>query len=110
MLESSQSAIKRVISKFGVYTSHIATLSEDSSVKCANSAKLKGYYQEWTDAKCSTCQKKLPINGPFNGRPFERARVMGRQCRRPAPLLHLFRTWSAKTSLDYHLEARIPVP
>ena len=32
-------------------TSHIATLSEDSSVKCADCAKLKGYYQEWSDAK-----------------------------------------------------------
>ena len=42
--------------------------------------------------------------------PFERARVSGRQCRRPAPLLRFFRTWSAKTSLDYHVEARIPVP
>ena len=31
--------------------------------------------------------------------PFKRARVSGRQCRRPAPLLRLFRTWSAKTTI-----------
>ena len=44
-------AMKRVLSKFGAYTSHIATLSEDRSVKPANHAKLKGYYSKWTDAK-----------------------------------------------------------
>ena len=61
---------------------------------------------------------KRGLNGARTGRererpfdcPFERARVSGRLCRRPAPLLRFFRTWSAKTSLDYHLEARIPVP
>ena len=44
-------AMKRVLSKFGAYTSHIATLSEDRSVKPADRAKLKGYYNKWTDAK-----------------------------------------------------------
>ena len=51
---------------------------------------------------------KRGLNGARTGRererpfdcPFERARVLGRQCRRPAPLLRFFRTWSAKTSLD----------
>ena len=37
-------AMKRVLSKFGAYTGHLATLSEDSSVKAANRAKLSGYY------------------------------------------------------------------
>jgi len=36
-------AMKRVFSKFGVYTNHIASLNEDSSTKAADKAKLKGY-------------------------------------------------------------------
>ena len=43
--------MKRVISKYGAYTSHIATLSEDRSVKAVDCAKLKGYYNKWTDGK-----------------------------------------------------------
>ena len=42
------SAMKQVISKFGAYTNHITTLSEDSSVKSTDHAKLKGYYSKWT--------------------------------------------------------------
>ena len=34
----------------------------------------------------------------------------GRQCQKLAPLMRCFRTWNAESSLDYHLEARIPVP
>lgn len=44
-------AMKQVISKFGAYTSHIATLSEDTSVKSTDRAKLKGYYSKWIEAK-----------------------------------------------------------
>ena len=43
--------MKRVLSKFGVYTNHIASLIEDSSTKAADKAKLKGYLTKWTDAK-----------------------------------------------------------
>ena len=42
----------RVVSKFGAYTCHLATLSKDSSVRPADRAKLKGYYNKWTRAKC----------------------------------------------------------
>ena len=45
------SAMSRVVSKFGAYTSHLAALSEDSSVKAADRAKLKGYLNKWLDAK-----------------------------------------------------------
>ena len=45
------SAMKRILSKFGAYTSHLTTLSEDSSVKSADRAKLRGYLKKWTDAK-----------------------------------------------------------
>ena len=44
-------AMKRVISKYGAYTSHLATLSENRSVKAVDRAKLKGYYNRWTDGK-----------------------------------------------------------
>ena len=45
------SAMKRIISKFGAYTSHLVALSEDSSTKAADRAKLKGYLKKWLDAK-----------------------------------------------------------
>lgn len=45
------SAMKRVLSKFGAYTSHLITLSEDSSVKSDDRAKLRGYCSKWMDAK-----------------------------------------------------------
>ena len=46
-------AMKQIVSKFGAYTNHIhvAALSEDRSVKSADRAKLKGYYNKWTQAK-----------------------------------------------------------
>ena len=46
-----QNAMKRVLSKFGAYTSHLASLSEDKSVNSVDRAKLRGYYRKWTDAK-----------------------------------------------------------
>ena len=44
-------AMKRVLSKFGAYTSHLTALSEDRSVKSADRAKLRGYLSKWIDAK-----------------------------------------------------------
>ena len=44
-------AMQRVLSKYGAYTSHLATLSEDSSVKSVDREKLKGYLRKWTNAK-----------------------------------------------------------
>ena len=44
-------AMRRVLSKYGAYTSHLATLSEDSSVKSVDGEKLKGYLCKWTNAK-----------------------------------------------------------
>ena len=43
--------MKRIISKFGAYTSHLVALSEESSTKAADRAKLKGYLKKWLDAK-----------------------------------------------------------
>ena len=45
------SAMKRALSKYGAYTAHLATLSEDASVKPADWAKFKGYLSKWGDAK-----------------------------------------------------------
>ena len=44
-------AMKRVLSKFGAYTNHLAVLSEDGSVKASDRAKLRGFYTKWVDAK-----------------------------------------------------------
>lgn len=44
-------AMKRILSKYGAYTGHIAALSEDHSVKPDDRAKLRGYYQQWTNGK-----------------------------------------------------------
>ena len=44
-------AMKHNISKYGAYTSHLATLSEDATVKPVDKSKLKGYYKRWVDAK-----------------------------------------------------------
>ena len=44
-------AMKRVLSKFGAYTNHLIALSEDSSVKSSDQAKLRGYCQKWVNAK-----------------------------------------------------------
>ena len=45
------STTKRVLCKFGAYTAHLTTLSEDSSVKPADCAKFKGYLRKWVKAK-----------------------------------------------------------
>ena len=46
------SAVKRILSNYGAYMTHLAALSEDTSVKAADRAKSKGYLQQWTKAKC----------------------------------------------------------
>ena len=40
-------AMKHIVSKYGAYTSHLASLTEDSTVKPADRCKLKGYYKQW---------------------------------------------------------------
>jgi len=42
------------LSKCGAYTSHLATLAEDSSVKSVDRVKLKGYLLKWTNPTVST--------------------------------------------------------
>ena len=45
------SAMKRVISKYGAFIGHLSSLSEDRSIRSADCAKLKGFYNRWTEAK-----------------------------------------------------------
>ena len=44
-------ALKRILMNYGAYTSHLASLSVDTSVKSVDREKLKCYYRKWTDAK-----------------------------------------------------------
>ena len=44
-------AMRRVLSKFGAYTNHLTSLSQDSSVRSSDQAKLRGYCQKWASAK-----------------------------------------------------------
>jgi hypothetical protein len=58
--------MNRVVSKFGAYTCHLASLSEDSSVKSVDSAKLKGYYSKWTQVKnIHGCAFFVDLSTPF---------------------------------------------
>ena len=42
-------AMKRILSKYGAYTNHLAALSEEA--RGMDKAKLQGYYKKWVDAK-----------------------------------------------------------
>ena len=44
-------AMKRVLSRYGAYTNHLAAMSEDHSFKSTDRAKILGYYRQWTNAK-----------------------------------------------------------
>ena len=43
--------MRRILSKYGAYTSHLAALSEDHSIKRTDRAKFRGYYNQWLHAK-----------------------------------------------------------
>ena len=44
-------AMKHILSKYGAYTNHVTTLSEDVAVRSADRSKLKGYYNQSVNAK-----------------------------------------------------------
>ena len=46
-----RNALQRVIDRFGAYISHIITLSEDSTMKAEDRARMKGYISKWSHAK-----------------------------------------------------------
>ena len=43
--------MQRVVARVGAYTSHLGALIEDSTVKAADKAQLKGYLQMWSQGK-----------------------------------------------------------
>ena len=43
--------MRRILSQFGAYSSHLIALSEDMSVKSVDRAKLRGYCTMWLNAK-----------------------------------------------------------
>ena len=49
MDQSQTCGVKRVLSKYGAYTHHVAALSEVSSVKSSDRAKLRGYHTKWIE-------------------------------------------------------------
>jgi len=62
-------AMKRILSKFGVYTNHLTASSMDSSVKAVDHAKLQGYVRKWVDAKYLLgCAFFVDLLSPCNAR------------------------------------------
>ena len=44
-------ALERVVNRLGAYLNHLAILSEDPSMKSTDRQKMKGYLQQWHNAK-----------------------------------------------------------
>ena len=58
-------AMKCILSRYGAFTSHLITLSEDVSVKANDRAKLKGYYNKWVKAKYILgCAVYIDVHSP----------------------------------------------
>ena len=58
-------AMRRVLSKFGACTDHLTFLSQDSSVRSSDQAKLRGYCQKWWSAKYPLGCAFLSISSHF---------------------------------------------
>ena len=43
--------LKHILSQFGGYTNHLASLSQDTTMKSADRANIVGYYNKSTNAK-----------------------------------------------------------
>ena len=44
-------ALQRVIDRYGAYIAHLTTLSQDTSIKSVDRARLQGYLKDWSKAK-----------------------------------------------------------
>lgn len=44
-------ALQRVVDRYGAYMSHLATLTEDRSIKSTDRQRLKGYLLKWREAR-----------------------------------------------------------
>ena len=46
-IDHKRKALQRVVDRYGAYISHLTTLTEDSSLKAEDRARLKGYLRKW---------------------------------------------------------------
>ena len=46
-----RNALQRIVDRYGVYIAHLSTLVQDSSLKAADRARLKGYLLKWKQPK-----------------------------------------------------------
>ena len=44
-------ALQRVVDRYGAYLNHLATLTEDTSIKSTDKQRLKGYLLKWREAR-----------------------------------------------------------
>lgn len=44
-------ALQRVVDRYGAYLNHLATLTEDASIKSTDRQRLKGYLLKWREAR-----------------------------------------------------------
>ena len=51
LVTHKRKALQRVIDRYGAYMCHLATLSEDSSLKSEDRAHISGYLRKWSDTK-----------------------------------------------------------
>ena len=50
-LNHKRKALQRVVDQFGAYLSHLVALSEDTSLKSEDRARLRGYLLKWSHSK-----------------------------------------------------------
>ena len=44
-------ALQRIVDRFGVYCTHLYSMTNDSTLEAADQVKLKSFYQRWTQGK-----------------------------------------------------------
>ena len=50
-INHKRKALQRLVERYGVYINHVATLSEDPTIKSIDRARLKGYFKKWKNSK-----------------------------------------------------------
>lgn len=44
-------ALQRVLDRYGAYIAHLTTLSQDTTIKAVDRAKIVGYLRKWSSCK-----------------------------------------------------------
>lgn len=67
-ISHKRKAMQRMVDRFEAYSSYVGVLIEDSAVKAADKARLKGYLQMWNHGKDPgwVCHVHRDSEGPFN--------------------------------------------